>query len=315
MTKLESIILKWKPIRFISEKSKRLILPGFEGVPLYNVVIFFFREIQKDRLTDRAAAISFNFLLAFPPTFIFLFTLLPYIPLSNIESTIYQLLRDLAPNRNTYKILRGIIYDFLHTQRTGLLSFAFLLGMFYSSNAVLGIMHSFDKMHTTFRRRNIFQRRWTAIKLNLLLMLVVIVSVCLIITQNFVFSFIFSKLGVTNELIKSFVSLVRWIIIVLLFFTIISCIYTYGPAKYKRWKFITAGSTFATILIILTTLGFSYYVNHFSRYNKIYGSIGSIIVLMLWIYVNSLVLLIGFELNASIEVSKEIERGRQEKKA
>ncbi|GAA4311972.1 YihY/virulence factor BrkB family protein [Compostibacter hankyongensis] len=302
MLNLKKILLGWKPVYGVVQKSKRLVLPGFEGIPLYDAISFFFQEIKKDRLTDRAAAISFNFLLAIPPTCMFLFTLLPYIPLKNTESTIYQVLADITPNMSTYQIIHDVVYDFLNTQRTGLLSLAFFLGIFSSSNAVIGIMHSFDKGHITFRTRTAFQRRWMAIRLTLLLLLVVVVSLCLIIGQRAIFQYLFDWLGVTNTLFIFSVNLTRWLIIILLFFTIISAIYTYGPATQKRWKFITAGSTLATILIILTTLGFSYFVNHFNSYNRIYGSIGSILVLMLWIFLNSLVLLIGFELNASIEM-------------
>lgn len=315
MTRFEKMIVNLPPARFLAEKSKLVILPGFEGIPLYDVVVFFWKEISKDRLNDRAAAISFNFLLALPPTFIFLFTLLPYIPLKGTEGALYGLLHDLTPNRNTFELVRSVVYDFLHTYRNGLLSFAFLLGFFYSSSAVLGIMRSFDKIHPGFRKRNIFQRRWVAIRITTLLVMLVIVSVALIILQKIIFSYIFAYLGIQNDWIKFVVGVVRWIIIVLLFFSIISLIYTYGPATKKRWRFISAGATLATILFILTSLGFSYYVRNFSHYNQIYGSIGTVIVLMLWIYFNSFVLLIGFELNASIEGIKEIveERETQDK--
>ncbi|HEX5552187.1 MAG TPA: YihY/virulence factor BrkB family protein, partial [Chitinophagaceae bacterium] len=242
----------------------------------------------------------------------FLFTLLPYIPLENLESTLYVLVRDLTPNQNTYHIVRGVIYDFLHTQRTGLLSFAFVLAIFYSSSAVLGILRSFNKDHPVFKKRNVIQQRWMAIKLNCLLILLLLVSICLLVAQSSIFRNLLGSLHLTSEAVKLFIGLVRWIIIVLLFFTIISLVYTYGPAIKKRWKFISAGSTMATFLTILSTLGFSYYVNNFSSYNRIYGSIGSIIVLMVWIYINSFVLLIGFELNASIDMIRQEADAREE---
>jgi membrane protein len=305
-------LLGLKPVRALIGLSKRLILPGFEGIPLYDVAVFFFREVKKGRLTDRAASISFFFLLAIPPTCIFLFTLLPYIPLRNLESTLYIVVRDLTPNQNTYRIVRGIIYDFLHTQRTGLLSFAFVLAIFYSSSAVLGILRSFNKNQPGFRKRNVIQQRWMAIKLNCLLILLLVVSICMMVAQSSIFKNLLGTLHLTSESVKFFIGLARWVIIVLLFFAIISLIYRYGPAIKKRWKFITAGSTMATFLTILSTLGFSYYVNHFSSYNRIYGSIGSVIVLMVWIYINSFVLLIGFELNASIDMIRQEAEAREE---
>lgn len=302
MKRLLKILENLPFVQWAVHKSKKIVLPGFEGLPLYDVLAFFFKEIGKNQLNDRAAAISFFFLLAIPPTCIFLFTLLPYIPLSNLEATLYTLVNDLTPNRNTYRLVRSILYDFLHTQRTGLLSFAFLLAIFYSSTAVLGILRSFNKNLPAFRKRSALQQRWMAIKLNCLLILLLIVSVCLVVAQSSLFSLMLNTFHLTNENVKFLISLARWLIIVLLFFTVISLIYTYGPAMKKRWKFISAGSTLATLLIIMFTLGFSYYVNNFGNYNRIYGSIGSIIVLMVWIYLNSLVLLVGFELNTSIDI-------------
>lgn len=312
MKRLLRFLRELPPVQWAVRRSKSLILPGFEGIPLYDVMSFFFKEVQKGQLNDRAAAITFFFLLALPPTCIFLFTLLPYIPLENIENTLYMLVRDIAPNQNTYRIVRGIIYDFLHTQRTGLLSFSFLLAIFYSSSAVLGILRSFNKSHPVFKKRNFLQQRWAAIRLNCLLILLLIISVCLMVAQSSLFNNLLHTLNLTNDTVRFFIGLLRWFIIILLFFAIISLIYTLGPSTQKRWKFISAGSTMATFLMILTTLGFSYYVNNFSSYNRIYGSIGSIIVLMVWLYLNSFVLLIGFELNASIEMIRQEADARNE---
>lgn len=312
MSKLGDFILNIKWIKRIINKSKKIVLPGFEGLPLYDVLFFFFKEVKDAQLNDRAASISFFFLLAIPPTCIFLFTLLPYIPLKNIENTLYILANDLTPNKNTYIIVHSVIYDFLHTQRTGLLSFSFILAVLYSSSAVLGILRSFNKYHPSFKKRGFFKRRWTAIKINCLLILLLILSIVLMVAQSSAFTNILNSIHLTSGAVKFFIDLARWLLIILLFFTVISLIYTYGPAVEERWKFITAGSTLATALIILSTLGFSYYVNNFGNYNRIYGSIGSIIVLMVWIYINSFVLLIGFELNASIELLRQEANAREE---
>src|ERR1700712_5104302 len=130
MFKPERLVLDSKPVRTVVNRSKTLVLPGFEGLPLYDVVKFFLKETRNKSLGERAAAISFNFLLAIPPFFIFLFTLVPYIPMKNVEPTLYELAEDVTPNYNTYIILRDMIHDFLYTHRNGLLSIAFLMGFF-----------------------------------------------------------------------------------------------------------------------------------------------------------------------------------------
>ncbi|SFD64070.1 membrane protein [Chitinophaga sp. CF118] len=312
MFKPEKLVLESKPFRQLVHRSKTLVLPGFEGVPLYDVVRFFMKETRNKSLGERAAAISFNFLLAIPPFFIFLFTLVPYIPMKNVEATLYELAQDVTPNYNTYIILRDMIHDFLYTHRNGLLSIAFLMGFFASSNAVMGLMRSFNKKSPGFRRRKWWAKRLTALKLTAILVFLLLLTVILIILQGTVLQYVFHTFGITNKRILSIADMTRWLLIGLLFFSTLSVIYRFVPATTKKWKFITAGATFATMLMILMTILFSFFVNNFGNYNKIYGSVGTILILMLSVYFYSFILLVGFELNASIKILKEIARTRNE---
>lgn len=305
MFRPERLVLNSKPVRSVVNRSKTLVLPGFEGLPFYDVVKFFLKETRNKSLGERAAAISFNFLLAIPPFFIFLFTLVPYIPMKNVEPTLYELAEDVTPNYNTYIIVRDMIHDFLYTHRNGLLSIAFVMGFFASSNAVMGLMRAFNKKSPGFRRRKWWQKRLTALRITVILVFLLLLTVILIIAQGTVLRFIFDALGITNKRILSLADVTRWILIGLLFFSTLSVIYRFVPATTKKWKFITAGSTFATMLMILVTILFSWFVNNFSNYNKIYGSIGTIIILMLSVYFYSFILLVGFELNASIRILRE----------
>jgi membrane protein len=310
--KPESLILESKPFRKLVDRSKTLVLPGFEGVPLYDVIKFFLKETRNQSMGERAAAISFNFLLAIPPFFIFLFTLVPYIPMKNVEATLYELAEDVAPNYNTYIIIRDMIHDFLYTHRNGLLSVAFIMGFYASSNAVMGLIRSFNKKHPGFKKRKWWQKRLMALNLTAILVFLLLLTVILIIAQGAVLRFIFDHFGITDKRILSIADVTRWLLIGFLFFSMLSMIYRFVPATTKKWKFITAGSTFATLLMILVTILFSYFVNNFGNYNKIYGSVGTILILMLSIYFYSFILLVGFELNASIRILKEIAHTRQE---
>lgn len=303
--KPERIILESRPFRAMVNRSKTLVLPGFEGLPLYDVVRFFLKETRNKSLGERAAAISFNFLLAIPPFFIFLFTLVPYIPMKNVEATLYELAEDVTPNYNTYIIIRDMIHDFLYTHRNGLLSVAFLTGFFASSNAVMGLIRSFNKTLPGFRRRKWWQKRLMALKLTLILVVLLLLTIILIIAQGTVLGFIFDYIGITDKRILSIAVVLRWLLIGLLFFSMLSVIYRFVPATVKKWKFITAGSVFATLMMIAVTILFSFFVNNFANYNKIYGSVGTILILMLSVYFYSFILLVGFELNASIRILKE----------
>lgn len=289
------------PVSFLIRKSKRILLPGFKGIPLFDVVRFFFLQARKTGFTERSSAIAFNLTMAIPPAMIFLFTLVPYMPISQEFITqMFSLIRDVVPGEENNQGLIYFLSDILNKPRTGLLSVGFVLAMFFSSNAIMGIMRSFDKNYVGFVKRNGFQQRAMALRLTLILFILFMISITTLVMQGKVLRW----LGVKNQLLISIIHNLRWVVIVLLFFFAISIIYRYAPAVHKRWKLINPGSILATFLMILFTGGFSYYVSNFSNYNELYGSISTLLILMLLIYFNSLVLLIGFELNVSINSLK-----------
>jgi membrane protein len=301
MTKLERLIYNSSFVRFFVNKSRKIILPGFQGIPLYQVGKFFFSQVKKVGLNDRARSISFSFVTAIPAAAIFICTLIPYLPVSHqIENQLLSVTKDITPNQNTYLLVRQFLSDFLDKPRVGLLSFGFLLAIFYSSNAMIGIMRSFNKSLIYNRKRNAFETRWMAIKLTLLVLFIVIGSVLLLVTQAELLRSLLRWMHITRHSAGWLFRTLRWVIIIPLFYFAIACIYKYGPSVNKRWSLFSPGTLLATFLTILTTWFFSYWVNKIGTYNKVYGSIGTIMILMLLIYFNSLVLLIGYELNVSI---------------
>jgi membrane protein len=295
------------PATYIIRKSKVVQLPGFGGITLFDVVKFFIKQVKTVGVTERASSIAFNFVMAIPPAIIFLFTLIPFLPISKqFEQQLYGLIRDVVPGEKNNSVLIKFLQDFINNPRNGLLSLGFLLSLFFSSNAVMGIMRSFDKNYHGFRKRNEFQKRITALKITMILFVLMFVSILLLIGQDEVLKLF----GIRSRLLRQFILNARWAVIVLLFFGSISYIYRHAPAVHKKWKMINPGSILATFLMILFTLAFSYWVNHFGQYNQLYGSIGTVLILMLLIYFNSLVLLIGFELNVSINSLKKIAEER-----
>jgi len=291
------------PVKFVIRKSKNIVLPGFNGIPLFDVVRFFFIQIQKTSLNERASSISFNLLLAIPPAFIFLFTLLPYLPIKDQLEQLYELIRDVIPGKSNHDPIINFLRNFASIERSGLLSVGFLLALYFSSNAMIGIMDSFNKLnYIGFSQRHVLHDRWVAIKLTFILFVIIILSIVVLVSRGTVLTW----LGVESPTIREIIMNVRWIVIILLFFFIISFIYRHAPAVHKKWKFINPGSILATFMMITFTMGFSYYVVNFGNYNKLYGSIGTVLILMLLIYFNSLVLLIGFELNVSISSLRKL---------
>ena len=291
------------PVTLLVGWSKRLRLPGFQGIPLYDVVKFFFEQVRKVGMIERASAISFNIVMAIPPAIIFLFTLIPYLPFVNqFTHELFRLIRDVVPGETNNRAIINFLRDFLTNPRNGLLSIGFLLALFYSSNAMMGIMRSFDKNYIGFRKRKSLQKRGIAIKLTLIMFVIVFSSILLMVMQGAVLKW----LGIQSATVRAVIKNVRWVVIVLLFFYSISYIYRHAPSVDKKWRLLNPGSMLATCLMLLFTYLFSYWVNNFASYNKLYGSISAILILMVLIYFNSLVLLIGFELNVSISSLKRL---------
>ena len=301
---IEKIILKLKIIwGKITSISSRLILPGFEGMSLYDVSSFFFKGIQKSSIIIRANSLSYIFLMSIFPAILFFFTLIAYIPIDNLHTTIMETLKQAFPE-NAYLTVKNTIEDILKHQNSGLLSIGFLLTMYFANNGMIGLIKAFNQTSHTIESRSSFKLHLTSILLIFIVTTIIILSISLLIFTSFAIKYFVSEGILTNDLTIYLYSAGKWIIIFVMVLSMISFIYYLAPAKERYFKFISAGSTLATILSLLFIFGFKYYIDHFSRYNKLYGSIGTLIVLMLWINLNALVLLIGYELNASIHDAK-----------
>ncbi|MBA4197727.1 MAG: hypothetical protein C0459_09255 [Chitinophaga sp.] len=312
MTKLEKIIVSSKPISFIRKKSKATYIPGFQGIPLYDVTKFFFRQIRKVGLNERAAAISYNLIMALPAALLFLFSIIPYLPESlDLRRQIFGLFKDLTPNSATYNLITTIINDLLQ-KHTAVFSFGFLLLIFYASNATMGIIRTFDKSIIE-NKKYFLHKRLRSIRLTIVLFLLFIGSTLVLLGQQQLAVVLKGLFHMKKKANLPWWNGVRWLIIIALVFYGIAFIYKLGPAIKKRWKLISPGSILATTLTLLTTILFSFWVNNFASYNKVYGSIGTVLIIMLLIYFNSLILLIGFELNVSITyLQAEVEKRKQE---
>lgn len=317
MTRFERIIVDFKPVRFILNRTKHIILPGFQRLPLYEVIVFFYRQIKTTGIGQRAAAISYNLIIAIPAAFLFLFSIVPHLPRyirDNFSDQLFKLITAyFTPTPGTEVWIRHSLNDFLNTQRGTLSLLGFLLVAWATSNAMLGIMKSFDHTVLLKKNKNAFQHRWTAIKLTTLLMTLVIASVILLISEGSLLKIILREIKLESATVRTIVKTLDWIVIIGMSVFSIGCIYRYAPSVHKRWHIITPGSILTTFLILLTTFIFSFWVNNFSDYNKLYGSIGTVLILMLLIYFNSIVLLIGFELNNSITSLKQSARQREQR--
>ncbi|HYK75950.1 MAG TPA: YihY/virulence factor BrkB family protein [Daejeonella sp.] len=303
MNRLQKILLNFKPYRLLIAWSKRMVLPGFSPLPLYTVATFFIQEIQKESLVNKASSLAYNFMLAIFPAIIFLFTLIPYIPISHFQDQLMSLIALVLPT-NAYLAVESTLEDIVKNQNSKLLSFGFIFALIFSTNGVHTLMQAFNKSSLIIESRSWFKQRLVALNLTLLIVVALIIGLTMITVGEYIFAYLKPELRFRDSFWSYIIDMVRWLILTCVYLVTISILYRYGPANAKKWRFFSAGSWLATILAILSFWGFAFYINHFGTYNKLYGSIGTLIVVMIWLYINSLIILVGFELNASIDLSK-----------
>lgn len=281
------------------------------GMSLLDFLILFFQQVQLDNINSKANAMAFNFMMAIFPGIIFLFTLIPYFPIPHLQEQILTFLAGAVPSA-IYVMLRETIVDIIGRPRGGLLSFGFIFALYAAMNGTLSMMNAFDECHkSAHKRRSFFQARWIALSLTILNALVLIVSVSLLLVGEQVLDYLYKFHGLSS--FNYYVlMIVRYLTAICSFFFLTAFIFYFAPSVHTRWSFFSFGAFVSTALNILVTVGFSIYLSNFATYNKLYGSIGTIIALMLWLYLTSIVLLIGFEMNAVLEMAKGKEKTKKE---
>lgn len=267
-------------------------------VSLYIFFVILYRKIVNFDLDQRAAAVSFSFLLAVFPGTLFLFTLIPYIPIDNLQSLIMDFMKNLMPV-GLYETVRNTMEEIISRPRVDILSFGFALTVFAATNGMSSLMRAFNMALRQREKRSYFKARWIALLLTGLLVLVLITAISVLIVGRLTLTFMSNK-GLVGENVNLWaINLLGYSSIFLIFYFGIAIIYYFGPAIHKKIKFFNFGALFASILSIIATNLFSFYLENFNSYNRLYGSIGTLIAIMVWIYLIALILILGFEVNIS----------------
>lgn len=276
-----------------------IYLPGLGGSSLYEVYGFFIKALQKGSIGTRAAAFSFNFFLALFPAIIFFFTIIPYVPVEGFQDKLLDLLGNFIPEK-TYESVRSTLFDIIKRPRGGLLSLGFVMALYFSTNGIFRLIDAFNQSRHTVDKRTWVQKRLVSIALVLITSLLIVLSIIILSLSPLVVNLLI-KYNLLRMSVGYYLIMVgKWIVITAMLLLGYSFLYYLGPAAESRFKFISAGSLLSTSLTILATIGFNYYVNNLSRYNTLYGSIGTLIILMVWINFLANIIIIGFELNVSI---------------
>jgi len=288
---------------FIIRIAKKIKPWGFAGLSIYDVTIFFWKGLIEGAITTRASSLAFNFFLAFFPSIIVFFTLIPYIPIEGLQETLMDLLAIVLPPL-TNEITFSTLEDIINNPRGGLLSVGFILALYFSTNGINSLIEAFNASYHVKEVRPLIQQRILSLGLTILLSFMLIIAMGLIIFGKIAVTYL-TDFEIISNSAADLILYGKWLVMLAMLLFGISTLFHLGPSLKSRWKFFTAGSILATLGIIITSIGFNYYINHFSQYNKIYGSIGTLMIILIWMYFNSIILLTGFELNASISNAKE----------
>lgn len=280
---------------------------------LYHVLKILWKKIITFDIDQRAASVSYSFLLAVFPGVIFLFTLIPFVPIDNLDILIMNFLRDAMP-QGIYENTSNTIQDIVSRRRSDVLSFGFFFTVFAATNGMMALMRAFNMTLQVREKRSYLKARLIALFLTLLLIVVLISAILVLIVGTIIIDFLFSK-GLLNENFNFYLlQIVRYGGIFLIFYLGICAIYYFAPAVHKRLRFFNFGALIASVLGILVTNLFSFYLANFNSYNKLYGSIGTLIALMVWIYLVALTLILGLEINISVRDALTVHEAKVEDK-
>ena len=290
---IEERIERIPVLRNLARLLKMIKLPRLQGLSLYDLLELYGLGIVEGALTYHASAIAFSFFMALFPFALFILNLIPYIPIEGFQSDFLQFVREGVPP-NTYDAIYKIINDILNNSHSGLLSSGFILSIFLMANGLNGILGGFESSRHVLIKRGFINQYIVALGMSLILSVLLIVTVATIV----VFEVIIQKTMFNDQV--QLIVLGRYAFVILMILLTTSILLKFGTKHFKDSAFISIGSVFTTILIILDSYIFGIWVIRFSKYNELYGSIGTLLILMFYIWINCMILLLGFELNASI---------------
>ncbi len=286
-----------KAVEGIKDKLQNIYILN-TTVSIYLFLMILYKKLLNFDLDQRAAAVSFSFILAVFPATLFLFTLIPYIPIDQLDVLIMEFLNSILP-KALYESISGTILEIISRPRLDILSFGFMFALFAATNGMMSLMRAFNMALKQREKRSFLKARWIGLILTILLVLVLLVAIVILIVGKITLSYVTSKGILTENFSYVGLQFLGYLMVFLIFYFGISSIYYFAPAIHRKLKFFNFGALFSSVMCIVATNLFSYYIENFNSYNRLYGSIGTLIAIMVWIYLIALILILGFEVNIS----------------
>lgn len=300
---LKEKILNSNTVIAIQNFGKSVKLPGFEGLSLYTLIVFLARGLQQGKINTRASAISFRILLAIAPSFILLISLIPYIPIENFQDNVIQSIESILPP-STFELVDEMLVDLIQRKHSTFVSITFLLGLYYASNSINALLEGLSGAYHLRKRQNPVKQRLISIGLIILVPLFLGLALVMQASSSFVLDWLLSHDVLSDGVQYLVVLCAKWFLVLFLINTAITSLYNVANPTKTKWRFFTAGSVFASLLIVFVSQGFAFYVNNFAQFNKFYGSLGTVVILLIWLQLNIFLVLLGFDLNTSLSRAK-----------
>ncbi|HQV74060.1 MAG TPA: YihY/virulence factor BrkB family protein [Flavobacteriales bacterium] len=297
--KLARKLLYSRGFRQLIRWAGQIVLPGFEGFNLYNISRFFVRALTKGNIVMRASAISFKLFVAFFPAVIVLLTMIPYIPIPDFQAKLLVTFHDMLP-LEVYKFIESTLHDLLVRKHGTLLSVSFLVGVFMASDSIDAILLGFSGSSNHSTWHSPLKQRVLSIGLLLALTVLTMIAIPLLTFSGSIIYKLEELHFFSSYFQLAALFLVKWIVSILVVVLFVSLLYNAGDPTTKRFRLFTPGAILAMLLIMLVSQALAFVFSNITDYNALYGSIGAILAVQLWLYFNMIVLLIGYELNTSI---------------
>lgn len=294
---IEEKLEKIPVVRNLMHLLKRIKIPGFGGLSFYDLLEMYIEGIVDGAFSYHASAVAFSFFMALFPFALFILNLIPFIPIEGFQDDFLQFVKEGVPP-NTYDAIANIVNDILNNSHSGLVSSGFLLSIFLMANGINGILGGFESSRHVLEKRGFLHQYFVALGISLLLSILLLLTVAIIVVFE-----VFIQKTIIQDVLSDRIPLIilgRYLFVILMILITSSILLRYGTKQSHKPPFISIGSVFTTILIIISSYFFGIWVIRFSKYNELYGSIGTLLIMMFYIWINCMILLLGFELNATI---------------
>jgi len=285
-------------VKWLIKLLRKIKIPGMEGMDLYDLLDMYISGIVKGALTSRAGSIAFSFFIALFPFALFVLTLIPFVPIDGFQDDFMSFIFKVMPSKEASDAVSMVLHDIANNKYGELLSFGFILSIFLMTNGINAILSGFEYTYHQIETRTVIRQYIVSLAISLVLALILILTVGVIIfIQYFVRSL--NEQGMLNDT-GYWVGVIQFVILIAMLYVVTSFLYYFGTREGRKSPFLSPGTILTIILFMLNFKIFKIYVEKFAQYNQLYGSIGTVLVIMLFIWLNSIILLLGFELNASL---------------